>query len=150
MRQWMCAAVVAWLAAFPVLAQAPAADEIVAAAGTHRLIVLGEKHGTVEIPALVADLAARYADEGPLLLALEVRRSEHVALSNYLRAGDARVGTLRRRAAWSMPPERNDGRRSEAMLAVMKNALDGMQGAINQGVAGMDADLDFHRVGDCP
>lgn len=34
--------------------------------------------------------------------------------------------------------------RSDPMLAVMKNALDGMQGAINQGVAGMDADLDFH------
>ncbi|MBN8994255.1 MAG: FadR family transcriptional regulator [Rhizobiales bacterium] len=34
--------------------------------------------------------------------------------------------------------------RSDAVLAVMKEALDGMQGAINQGVAGMDADLDFH------
>jgi DNA-binding FadR family transcriptional regulator len=34
--------------------------------------------------------------------------------------------------------------RSSDMLAVMKNALDGMQAAINQGVAGMDADLDFH------
>jgi DNA-binding FadR family transcriptional regulator len=34
--------------------------------------------------------------------------------------------------------------RTSEMLAVMGNALDGMQAAINQGVAGMDADLEFH------
>jgi DNA-binding FadR family transcriptional regulator len=34
--------------------------------------------------------------------------------------------------------------RTEAMLGVMREALGGMQTAINQGVAGMDADLRFH------
>jgi DNA-binding FadR family transcriptional regulator len=34
--------------------------------------------------------------------------------------------------------------RTGEMLAVMQGALAGMQAAINQGVAGMDADLDFH------
>lgn len=34
--------------------------------------------------------------------------------------------------------------RTEVMLGVMREALVGMQAAINQGVAGMDADLRFH------
>ena len=49
-----------------------AAKTLVASAGVSRLILLGEMHGTREIPRLVAHVVSHYAAEGPVLLGLEI------------------------------------------------------------------------------
>lgn len=43
-------------------------------AGDHRLLVLGEFHGTRETPLLVRQLVDGYSRTGPVLLALELPR----------------------------------------------------------------------------
>lgn len=126
MRHWMrVAALLAAASWMPLATQASAirqgVDELAAAAGPHRLIVLGEAHGTREIPDLVEALVAHYAAEGPVLLALEVRRGEHAVLARYLDAADhRRFSELRQREAWSRPPEDNDGRRTQDMLDLVE------------------------------
>lgn len=45
-------------------------------AGDHRLLVLGEFHGTRETPLLVRQLVDGYSRTGPVLLALELPRGE--------------------------------------------------------------------------
>jgi erythromycin esterase-like protein len=97
------------------------ANQIEAAAGKHRVIVLGETHGTREIPRLVATLARHYAEQGPLLLAIEISTKEHAPLRDYLRAPDDRLrNSLRRGAGWTIPVQRNDGRRSEQMIELVE------------------------------
>ncbi|MBD9369896.1 calcium-binding protein [Xanthomonas sp. XNM01] len=103
-------------------ARASAVDTLVAEAGKHRLIMLGEMHGTREIPPLVGEVAEHLSREGPLLLALEIHASEHASLRAYL-DGDGSVAQrdlLRRRPFWSVPQQRNDGRRSEDMLDLVE------------------------------
>lgn len=98
-----------------------AADELIAAAGNHRLIVIGETHGTRETPAFVGAVARSYADRGPLLLALEVDQDEHAILKRYMSGpGDRLRHEMRQREAWNVPSERNDGRRSEDMLDLIE------------------------------
>ncbi len=98
------------------------ADLLLRHAGTHRLIVLGEMHGTREIPPLVGEVAERLSSEGPLLLALEIHASEQASLRSYLDGdgSDAQRDLLRRRPFWSVPQQRNDGRRSEDMLDLVE------------------------------
>ena len=98
-----------------------AANQIETAAGAHRLIVLGETHGTRENPQIVAELARHYAQKGPLLLAIEISTKEHVPLRDYLRAPDDHLrNSLRRGAGWTVPIDRNDGRRSEQMIGLVE------------------------------
>lgn len=97
-------------------------------AADHRLILLGEKHGTREIPELVQALAAAYAQDGPVLLGLEVHRSEHTAISRYLESdggADARAA-LRRAPFWQVKGDQHDGRRSHDMLDLIE-ALRGLR-----------------------
>jgi erythromycin esterase-like protein len=99
-----------------------AADELVAVADGQRLLLLGEMHGTREIPQLTGDVVERLSRSEPLLLALEIHASEHRSLAAYLH-GDgspAQREALRRRPYWSVPASRNDGRRSEDMLDLVE------------------------------
>ena len=65
-----------FLVAFQVLANdgvvdpgiQEAANFIRSEAGSHRLILLGEMHGTREAPQLVGELVAAYSSQGPVLL----------------------------------------------------------------------------------
>ena len=90
--------------------------------GDRRMVLLGEAHGTREVPLLVGGLAGRESRHGPLLLALEIHRSEHHPLADYLDGdgSEAERERLRRRPYWARPPERNDGRRSEDMLDLVE------------------------------
>ena len=99
-----------------------AADTLLQAAGGHRLIVLGEMHGTREIPLLAGDLVERWSDASPVLLALEIPVREHVALREAVASGgaDAAIDRLRQRAWWQVPADENDGRRSEDVLALVR------------------------------
>lgn len=100
---------------------AEAAHAIQAHAGPRRLILLGELHGTREIPELVRTLTARYADAGPVLLALEMPYPEQASLDAYLRSdgGADALAALRARPFWQRADTDHDGRRSEDMLELI-------------------------------
>lgn len=86
-------------------------------AGSHRLVVIGEMHGTREMPDLMEQLAENYSAEGPLLVALEITRDEHAVLARHMDSPDNSLqAEMRKRAAWNVLPEKNDGRRTQDML----------------------------------
>lgn len=101
---------------------AAGAAAIRAHAGARRLILLGEFHGTREIPRLVAALARDYARREPVVVALEIPHTEQAALRVYLRSdgGRAAARALRARPFWIRHDDRHDGRRSEDMLALIE------------------------------
>lgn len=100
-----------------------AVEAIHAHADTHRMLLLGEFHGTREIPALVGKLAARYAVEGPVQLALEIPRGEQAALDAAMVAPTPvrarRI--LNARSWWQARDDQHDGRRSEDMLDLVES-----------------------------
>jgi hypothetical protein len=127
LRRGSTAALAALIAAGAVASATPdpldaAVQELRAAAGTQRLLLLGEKHGTREIPQLVARLVAAYAAESPLLLALEIHRPEQAALTAYLHSdgGAASRAALRAGAFWQVTDDQHDGRRSLDMLELIE------------------------------
>lgn len=127
MKRWMRSALLAMTLLCSTAMAAPAPDEtatqIMRHAGDHRLVVLGEYHGTAETPLLVADLMERYSrDTAAVRLALELPMSENVALARYLRSDggtDARE-TLRTSPFWAVKDDQHDGRRSRDMLALIE------------------------------
>jgi hypothetical protein len=107
-------------------------------------IHIGELHGTVEIPRAFATLVCHAAKTGPTRVGLELPVAESAALAAYLRS----AGTPADRHAlvagdfWSGPMQ--DGRRSEAYVAVIETLR-----ALRHG--GADVDLvafDSHPGGD--
>lgn len=102
--------------------QAGAAAEVREAAGEHRLILIGEKHGTREIPVLMSELVNSYSREGPVLLALEMPASEQAALRRYLASnGDAAArAALMATPFWTIEGDQHDGRRSQDMLDLVE------------------------------
>ncbi|WP_312707520.1 calcium-binding protein [Stenotrophomonas sp.] len=89
----------------------------------HRMLVLGEFHGTRETPLLVRQLVDDYSRDGaPVLLALELPRGETPTLRGYLASdgGPAERQRLRERAYWTVRDDQHDGRRSRDMLAMIE------------------------------
>lgn len=85
----------------------------------HRVILIGELHGSWEVPGIVAGLATNLsADERPLIVGLEIWRNEQAALDRYL----ASAGTAEDREALLAGPfwATRDGRSSEAMLKLIE------------------------------
>lgn len=120
--RWTIALLLALGMAFSAHADDSAA-QIRQHAGEHRLLVLGEFHGTRETPVLVRELVEAYAADGvPLRLALELPTDENAALATYL----ASSGTAKARAAlrgtpyWSVRSRMHDGRRSKDMLELIE------------------------------
>lgn len=96
---------------------------IIEHAATRRLILLGESHGTREIPDLVHALAAGYVRLEPVIVALEMPHGEQASLDAYLRSDggmDARA-ILRARTFWTRRDDQHDGRRSEDMLDLIED-----------------------------
>lgn len=139
MRTWICALLLGWLgpaASDPVAAtevplDQPAlrvvAEDIVREAGDHRLVLLGEKHGTREIPLLVSRLLDLWSSSGSVSLLLEIPRDEQRALDRYLASdgGERAKAALRRSTFWSQAHgNQHDGRRSRDMLALVEHARD--------------------------
>lgn len=98
-----------------------ATDLLLQAIGGHRLVLVGELHGTRETPALVADAVEHLlADGDAVVLALEISLAEQPAIDAYL----ASPGTRADRAAllasphWTDPM--HDGRDSAAMLDLIE------------------------------
>ncbi|HUH90375.1 MAG TPA: calcium-binding protein [Lysobacter sp.] len=100
-----------------------AASELIRSqAGEHRLLLLGEKHGTREIPVLVRTLVSNYADGAPVVLGLEVPHGEHGALKSYMDSdgGVAARSRLQSTSFWSRADDQHDGRRSHDMLDLVE------------------------------
>lgn len=101
---------------------AVAAGQIAAHAGQQRLIVLGELHGTREIPALTATLLEHYAGLGPVTLALEVPHTEQAALDAYLASAGTQQDwqALAATPFWQVSNDQHDGRRSVQMRQLVE------------------------------
>lgn len=98
----------------------PAANLDVAQLSARALLV-GELHGNAETPAFVARLVCSLLKAGrPVIVALEREGQEQPALQAYLTsAGQAAdVQALTTQAAWTRPQQ--DGRNSQAMLALIE------------------------------
>lgn len=103
-------------AADPVDAEAEALRR---AAGNRRLIVLGEMHGTREVPRLAAALVEAYARDGqPVVLALELPRDGHAASRAYLASdgGHAARQALATHRFLQPPTPSHDGRRNASVV----------------------------------
>ncbi len=103
-----------------------AASEIVRAAGGHRLLLVGEMHGTREPPAMLLQLATDYAASGPVLVGLEIHASEQSAIRRYLGSDGSAGEQLRLRAGefWQVAPAHNDGRRNREVLDLIEGMRD--------------------------
>ncbi|NYZ64316.1 calcium-binding protein [Luteimonas deserti] len=129
-----------------------AVDTLTRESEGHRLVVLGEMHGTRELPLLAGDLLERWSAASPVLLALEIPTREHEALRAAVASGgtDATIEALRRRAWWQVPPAENDGRRSEDVLALVRRV--GRLQASGRDVALLPfdpRDIRCYQRGDC-
>jgi erythromycin esterase-like protein len=91
-------------------------------AAGHRLILLGEMHGTQQIPKLVGALVSAYAEQAPVLLGLEVHHSEQAALRRYLASdgGPRARSALQARPFWNVKGVQHDGRRNYAALELIE------------------------------
>ena len=91
-------------------------------AASHRLILLGEMHGTQQIPKFVGKLVSTYTDDGPVLLGLEVHHSEQTALGRYLASdgGPNARSALQASPFWNAKSVQHDGRRSYDMLDLIE------------------------------
>ncbi len=93
--------------------------ELTERAQAHRVLLVGELHGSWEVPGIVAGLATNLlADERPLLVGLEIWRSEQAALDRYL--ASAGTGEDRERLLAGPFWATRDGRSSEAMVALIE------------------------------
>lgn len=147
MKRWLWMAVMVASMMYGTAFAAPAtrvedtATQIMTFAGDHRLVMLGEYHGTAETPLLVADLMERYSrNDAPVRLGLELPMSENAALARYLRSnGDADArAALRTSPFWRVKDDQHDGRRSRDMLALIETLrVLRLQGR-DIGVAGYD------------
>ena len=102
---------------------------VAASASQERIVVLGEMHGTHEAPALAGELAgllrpdADGAHAGGVTLALEIHATEQARIDAFLdSSGDAAArDALLSGPYWAVMPERSDGRRSVALLALIES-----------------------------
>lgn len=93
-----------------------------AAIGDHRLVLLGEYHGTREIPQYVAALIESLSNDGGVTLAVEISRSEQAALDQFLASdgGQDALAQLQATPWWSQKGTRHDLRRSRDMFELFQ------------------------------
>ena len=92
------------------------------AIGTNGLVLLGEMHGTKEIPALVGDLVAHETEIGEdVVLALEITSIDQTLVNSYLTSpGEpADQAALVAGEHWQEPT--HDGRDSQAMFGLIEH-----------------------------
>lgn len=94
---------------------------LVEAIDEHKLVLLGEMHGTREIPALVGELVERYIKGGgEVVLALEISTREQAWVDRYLGSAGASADRDALLAGEHWQDQMHDGRDSEAMLALIE------------------------------
>lgn len=115
-----------WLALASMASAASACDDKLQALAdrmdTHRVLLIGEIHGTVEAPAHVAALAQCVVAAGHVLrVGLEIPRDEQARIDQYLQSagiGEDRSALL---AGDFWQREYQDGRSSTAMYALIES-----------------------------
>jgi hypothetical protein len=93
-------------------------DEVLTPGG---VLLLGEQHGTREVPAFVGALGCHVASAGvPVVVGLELPREEQRALRRYLKSdgGKEARASLVEGGFWRRPYQ--DGRSSEAIVALVE------------------------------
>lgn len=85
-----------------------------------RYIVVGESHGTAQMPAAFGDLATAAARRGPTVVALEHSGADHPLLDAYLASKGDRAdrAALLKGVGWTQKLQ--DGRTSVAMLDLLE------------------------------
>lgn len=92
-----------------------------AAVQGHRIVLLGEMHGTREIPALVAALIEQRVAHGRReVLALEIDSAEQPRIDRYLASDGASAARKALLAGGHWTEAHHDGRDSVAMLALIE------------------------------
>lgn len=86
-----------------------------------RYIVVGEMHGTAEAPAAFAQMVCAAAEQGPVTVALELPTAMQTQLDAFLAAPDEAAALAALEGTHFLNPRMNDGRSSEAMLAMMQS-----------------------------
>lgn len=112
-------------------------------AADHRMLVLGEYHGTRQTPLLVRQLVDDYSrDHTPVLLALELPRAENPSLRDYLDSNGSPAARqrLQQRAFWTVRDDQHDGRRSRDMLAMIESLRALKAQGRDIGIVGYDVD----------
>jgi hypothetical protein len=93
---------------------------IVERAASHRVLLIGEIHGTAETPAAVADLAQQMATvENPLIVGLEIWRGEQAAIDRFLGSAGTYEDRAQLLASEFWTRDYQDGRSSEAMVELL-------------------------------
>ena len=82
-----------------------------------RLVVLGETHGTQEVPALVGELACHLSEHGRVLVGLEIPRWLNEDIVAFV---DGRIGSEVLLADEYWQREIQDGRQSRGMLDLLR------------------------------
>lgn len=91
--------------------------EIVERAAGHRVLLVGEMHGTAEVPQALADIALAMAnDERPLIVGLEIWRGEQKAIDRFMDSAGTYEDRTQLLAGDFWTREYQDGRSSEAMV----------------------------------
>jgi hypothetical protein len=105
-------------AGVPAASVTQAAAQLLPAVALHRLVIVGEVHGTAETPALVASLVRHVVASRPVRLGVEMPSEMEGALRAYLRS----VGSGKDKAALLGQPfwSSQDGRSSEAMFELIE------------------------------
>lgn len=99
----------------------PGADSLAAAAGRAEFVLVGEQHGTVEVPRFVGALLRRIRPAGYRYLALEVAPADAALLADLARAGDPRSTVVQfRRAEGSTFPFYSEYAEDAAVLAAVR------------------------------
>ena len=111
------------VAALPVMAADPA-QLLEGAIGDRPLVLLGEMHGTREIPAVTGALVAHYARSGPVLLGLEASGGDQPRVDRYLDSDGGLLAKADLLAGehWQDATHQgmHDGRDSAAMFALIE------------------------------
>ena len=93
-------------------------SDLVLAVEAKRFIIVGENHGTNEIPSLFGDLICAALSRGPVVVGLEIQTDQQESLDRYMvSSGDkaARIALLSNKH-WRS----TDGRASEAMFQLIE------------------------------
>lgn len=92
--------------------------ELVLADPSKRFVIMGERHGTAEVPPLFGNLVCLAASSGPVVVGLEMQTDQQRSLDVYMASSGSRrdQDALLTEKHWHS----RDGRASEAMLHLVE------------------------------
>lgn len=122
--------------AFPLKGDLPGSERLLGEEPTY--LVIGEMHGTREIPPLVAVLLRTVSTKGEAVLCLEISASEQASLDSFVRSdgGEAAIAALTASPHWAM----RDGRASTGYLAMLQMVRQLVEDGHKVQVAAIDDD----------